>query len=179
MPKTNEIDPKYSLYYLSLASQSFKSHSRGTTISGITKKQLKELQIPLPPLSEQKRIVAQIESLFTQLDAGVAGLKRAQAALKRYRASVLKAAVEGRLVPQDPNDEPASELLRPNKIIPLSNENLPELPDTWCWATIKSLVANELNSFTDGPFGSKLKTAHYRGCGTAGYSITKYWGWRI
>lgn len=56
------------------------------------------VQIPLPPLPEQERIVERIESLFTQLDAGVAGLKRAQTALKRYRASVLKAACEGRLI---------------------------------------------------------------------------------
>ena len=54
-----------------------------------------------------------IESLFTQLEAGVAALKRAQAALKRYKASVLKAACEGRLVPQDDaDDEPAEVMLR-------------------------------------------------------------------
>jgi len=66
---------------------------------------------PLAPLPEQRRIVAKIESLFTRLDAGVAALKRAQANLKRYKAAVLKAACEGRLVPQDPSDEPAEKLL--------------------------------------------------------------------
>lgn len=67
--------------------------------------------IPLAPLPEQRRIAAEIEKQFTRLDAGVAALKRVQAALKRYKAAVLKAACEGRLVPQDPNDEPASVLL--------------------------------------------------------------------
>ena len=52
----------------------------------------------LPPLPEQHRIVAEIEKQFTRLDASVAALKRAQANLKRYRASVLKAACEGKLV---------------------------------------------------------------------------------
>jgi type I restriction enzyme S subunit len=80
--------------------------------------------------------VARIESLFTQLDAGVAALKRARAALKRYKASVLKAACEGRLVPQDPNDEPAEEVLRRimaergEKFTPPEGE-LAELPGVW------------------------------------------------
>jgi len=68
--------------------------------------------VPLPPLAEQQRIVAEIEKQLTRLGAGVAALKRARAALRRYRASVLKAACEGKLVPQDPSDEPADQLLR-------------------------------------------------------------------
>jgi type I restriction enzyme S subunit len=56
-----------------------------------------KVSIPLPPLPEQERIVARIEELFTQLDAGTAALRRVQAGLKRYKASVLKAACEGRL----------------------------------------------------------------------------------
>jgi type I restriction enzyme S subunit len=60
-------------------------------------------RIPLwvPPIDEQERIVAQIDEQFTRLDAGVASLKRVQTALERYRASVLKAACEGRLVPTE------------------------------------------------------------------------------
>ena len=57
--------------------------------------------VPVPPPDEQQRIVAEIEKQFTRLEAGVASLKRVQAALKRYRASVLKAACEGRLVPTE------------------------------------------------------------------------------
>ncbi len=63
--------------------------------------EIKSIAIPLPPLDEQQRIVAEIEKQFTRLEAGVASLKRVQAALKRYRASVLKAACEGRLVPTE------------------------------------------------------------------------------
>ena len=126
--------PEYALYYLSQAVQSFKYKSRGTTISGVTKKQLKELPFPLPPLSEQGRIVAKIEALFSQLDAGTAALKRVQAGLKRYRASVLKAACEGKLVPQDPNDGPVDELLNLLGKTPLQGKDLPPLPDGWYWA---------------------------------------------
>jgi type I restriction enzyme S subunit len=73
------------------------------------------LPLPIAPTNEQARIVAKIEELFSDLDAGVAALKRAKANLKRYRASVLKSAVEGKLTEQwrakHPAKEPASALL--------------------------------------------------------------------
>ena len=62
---------------------------------------IESLPFRLPPLSEQYRIVAAIEALLTDLDAAVTALRRVQANLKRYRASVLKAACEGRLVPTE------------------------------------------------------------------------------
>jgi restriction endonuclease S subunit len=58
---------------------------------------LRKSKLPLPPIPEQIRIVAKLDELLSDLDAGIAALERAQANLKRYRASVLKAAVEGRL----------------------------------------------------------------------------------
>lgn len=67
----------------------------------VPKTYLAEQIIPLPPLPEQRRIVAEIEKQFTRLDAGVAALRRTQANLKRYRAAVLKAACEGCLVPTE------------------------------------------------------------------------------
>lgn len=74
-----------------------------------------DIEFPIPPLGEQKRIVDKADELFSDLDAGVAALKRVRASLKRYRAAVLKAAVEGRLTEQwrreHPNVEPAAKLL--------------------------------------------------------------------
>jgi type I restriction enzyme S subunit len=63
----------------------------------VPKHWLQEQYIPVAPSSEQRRIVAKIEELFSDLDAGVAALERVKAKLKRYRAAVLKAAVEGKL----------------------------------------------------------------------------------
>ena len=84
-----------------------------------------EQTIPIPPLSEQCRIVAKIEELFSDLDAGVAALERVRANLKRYRAAVLKAAVEGRLTEdwraQNPDTEPAS-VLRKRILIERRNQ---------------------------------------------------------
>ncbi len=74
------------------------------------------LPIPLAPINEQRRIVQKIEELFTELDAGVAALERVRANLKRYRAAVLKAAVEGALTAdwraRRPDVEPAGDLLQ-------------------------------------------------------------------
>ena len=88
----------------------------GTTFLEVTKATLLNVEIPLPPLPEQHRIVAKIEELFTKLDAGINALHKVQAQLKRYRQSVLKAAFEGKLTEawraehQD-EIEPASVLL--------------------------------------------------------------------
>ena len=68
-----------------------------------------QTRIPLAPLPEQRRVVARIESLFAELDEGVAALKRAEANLEDYRASVLKAAVEGRLTEQWRREHPPEE----------------------------------------------------------------------
>lgn len=73
----------------------------GTTVQSLELPLLQRFCIPIPPLADQRRIVAEIEKQFTRLDAGVAALRRVQANLKRYRAAVLKAACEGRLVPTE------------------------------------------------------------------------------
>ena len=83
----------------------------GTTVESINVDELKEILIPIPPLAEQRRIVAAVESAFTLIDEiehNKADLQSAVAAAKR---KILSLAVAGRLVPQDPGDEPASALL--------------------------------------------------------------------
>ena len=106
--------------------------------------------IPLPPLPEQKRIVAKIEALFTQLEAGMAALRRVQAGLKRYKTSVFKAAVEGRLVAQNPSDEPASELLRRLGKSLMVGDGLPSLPDGWQWVSFSEIITLLKNGYFYG-----------------------------
>ena len=89
------------IYHL-LCSELFKSEVRKrasttTNISNISTGKLKQISIPLPPLAEQHRIVTKIEELFSELDNGVAQLRRVQAQLKSYRQSVLKYVFEGKL----------------------------------------------------------------------------------
>jgi type I restriction enzyme S subunit len=76
---------------------SVKDNFQGTAQGGINTLFVKNSIIPIPPLSEQRRIVAKIEELFTKLDAGVEALKKAKEQIKRYRQAVLKYAFEGKL----------------------------------------------------------------------------------
>ncbi len=93
---------------------------QGALYPAVRPKDIRSYRIPIAPLPEQKRIVAELEKQFTRLDAGVAALKRLQTHLKRYRASVLKAACEGKLVPTEAelarkegrDYEPADKLLK-------------------------------------------------------------------
>ena len=162
----SNVDGLYFTYFLSKAVQKFKYESRGTTINGVTKKQLRELPVLLPPLAEQRRIVAEIETQFTRLDASVAALRRAQANLKRYRSSVLKDACEGRLVPTEAElarsegrEYESADVLLERILVerrahwesqekrrgkykePSSPDTsaLPELPEGWTWASLESI----------------------------------------
>ena len=81
------------------AQQQFRQLQRGATKVGLGLDDIRAVDVSLPPLPEQRRIVAEIEKQFTRLEAGVAALRQVAANLKRYRAAVLKAACEGRLVP--------------------------------------------------------------------------------
>lgn len=98
-----------------LNGNSLQFYVTGTAQPKLNQVNLNRIEIPLAPLNEQQRIVEKIEQLFSELDAGVAALERARANLKRYRASVLKAAVDGSLTAQwrseHPDAEPASKLL--------------------------------------------------------------------
>ena len=93
----------------------FSRVSKGVGIHHLSADRFSTLPFLVPPHAEQHRIVAKIEELFSDLDAGVAALERVRANLKRYRAAVLKAAVEGKLTEdwraQHPDTEPASVLL--------------------------------------------------------------------
>lgn len=91
-PQTPPYNESFLLYELTHIMKRVKFQGRGTTISGITKKQLSDVVLYLPSLVEQKRIVARIEELFSQLDASVAELKTAKERLKVYRQAVLKEA---------------------------------------------------------------------------------------
>lgn len=113
------IDPRFAAYQLKWLAIGFLQRSRGTTIAGITKQQLIDTPLSLPPLPEQVRIADSLDELLSDLDAGIAAMERVRVKLGHYRASVLKAAVEGTLTTewrqQHLNAEPASELL--NRIL--------------------------------------------------------------
>lgn len=101
-PKTGVL-PKYVAHAMRSASRRIldECSKHGTTVASIETNKLLDFEIPMVNFSEQRRIVAEIEKQFSRLDEAVANLKRVKANLKRYKAAVLKAAVQGRLVPMD------------------------------------------------------------------------------
>ena len=172
---TPYIDKMFLFYLVSAFIDDLKRQVHGSGMQHITKGKFERSSVPLAPLPEQHRIVAEIETQFTRLDAGIAALKRAQVNLRRYKASVLKAACEGRLVPteaelacQEGRDyEPADVLLQrilaerqarwkaenPKKkykepAAP-NADDLPESPEGWVWATSEQL-SDETRSITYG-----------------------------
>ena len=86
---------RYVLLFFRYFEAQLASKGTGTTFKAITQDIVKNLEIPIPPLSEQERIVTRIEELFSQLDAGVETLQKAKAQLAVYRQAVLKEALEG------------------------------------------------------------------------------------
>jgi type I restriction enzyme S subunit len=148
---------------------------------------LKSARLLVPPLPEQRRIVAELEKQFTRLEAGVAALRRVQANLKRYRAAVLKAACEGQLVPTEAELhrqrksktaplETGAELLtrilserRKNwtgrgqykEPVAPDTANLPPLPESWTWAEFGCLGEDPFNTVQTGPFGAQLHNTEF------------------
>ena len=97
----DDIDPSYTYYYLQTARELVESLSGGTTFKEISGANAARIPFAIAPLPEQRRIVAEVEKQFTRLDVSVGALRRTQANLKRYRASVLRASCSGELVPTE------------------------------------------------------------------------------
>jgi type I restriction enzyme S subunit len=144
------------------------SRMRGVAYPAVSDDDVRAAWVPLPPLNEQRRIVARLEELLSGLEVGISSLNRALAKLKRYRQAVLKAAVEGELSREwreahRGQVEPASELLerilkerlarwdaeqrakggrsvKYQEPLVLNTSELPELPKGWEWASLDQLA---------------------------------------
>ena len=131
--------------YIKSIVNNIKRNARGV-IPGISREDILHREIALPPLKEQKRIVIEVEKwldFIAEIEAGKAEL---ESYIKQTKSKILDLAISGKLVPQDPNDEPAIELLKRINpgFKPCDNshyENLPfEVPDGWCWAKINDVT---------------------------------------
>jgi len=171
------ILPEYVYWWLKGAKHIAEGLASGTTFLELSGANAKKLPIPLVPLDQQKRIVAEIEKQFSRLDEAVANLKRVKANLKRYKAAVLKAAVEGRLVETEAERarregrsyETGAQLLQ--RILETRRSqwqgkgkykepaapdttDLPELPEGWVWASVEQIA----NLVTDGDHNPPKRT---------------------
>jgi type I restriction enzyme S subunit len=107
-----EVLVKYLFYYLSEMTEINSISTKGSAGQvNISLTQSQNMRIPFPPLAEQKRIVAEIERWFVLVDQIDKGMVDLQTTIKQTKSKILDLAIHGKLVPQDPNDEPASVLL--------------------------------------------------------------------
>ena len=113
----------------------FVEKSIGNAQAGVYLGELEKLIIPLPPLAEQIRIVAEIERWFIFIDQIEQGKVDLQTTIKQTKSKILDLAIHGKLVSQDPNDEPAFELLKrinPKAEITCDIGQYGKIPDGWC-----------------------------------------------
>ena len=142
----------YLFYFLLSQRTAFIEKGGGGAQPNISKEIIVNTYIPLPPLSEQHRIVAEIKKWFTLIDQIEQGKTDLQTTIKQTKSKILDLAIHGKLAPQDPNDEPAIELLKrinPD-FTPCDNGHYPQLPDGWCYSTIKEVfIINPRNKVDD------------------------------
>lgn len=138
------VEPEY-FHALVLSSYFAKSMKiTGSGREGLPKYNLEQMGFPLPPLTEQQRIVTEIEHWFALLGQIEKGKLDLQNIIKQTKSKVLDIAIHGKLVPQDPNEEPAIELLKrinPD-FTPCDNGHYEQMPDGWTITTIKDICEN-------------------------------------
>ena len=144
---TKSIIP-YFLYYACVSEymqNEIKSNASATTLPILNKGNFSKIAFPLPPLEEQKRIVSEIERWMLFVKVVKSGKSDLQKIIIQAKSKILDLAIHGKLVPQDPNDEPTSELLKrinPKAEITCDNPHYGKLPKGWAVTTIKELCEN-------------------------------------
>ena len=157
------IDKKFLYYFLSDPHNVLgETKLHGSTMKHVTKTNMEKLPFPLPPLEEQKRIVAKIEKLMPLVDEYAESYNRLQKIDNEFedklKQSVLQYAMEGKLVKQNPSDEPASELIKKienekaelvkegkikksKKLPAITDDEKPfDIPDSWEWVKLGNIV---------------------------------------
>ena len=154
-----KINPDFISYYVqSPYMLKIINNGRGTTVATLTIVRAKSLLVPLPPLSEQSRIAAKIAQLFALLRKVESSTQQYAELQTLLKSKVLDLAMRGKLVKQDPNDEPASvllekikaekaELIKEKKIKkskplpPITDEEKPfDIPDSWEWVRLGNIT---------------------------------------
>ena len=151
----------------------------GSTRKRISKGNLTSIELFLPPLAEQSRIAAKIAQLFALLRKVESSTQQYAKLQTLLKSKVLDLAMRGKLVKQDPHDEPASVLLeriktekeqlvkkgkiRKSKSLPpiTEDEKLFNLPQGWTWVKLNDVLALENGAIRRGPFGSSLKKSFF------------------
>ena len=121
------------------------------------------LIIPLPPIEEQNRIVTEIKKWFSLIDTLESAKGDLQTSIAQAKSKILDLAIHGKLVPQDPNDEPAIELLKRiiPSFVPCDNAHERKIPINWCETTVGEYVETVTDFVASGSFASLRENVTY------------------
>ena len=190
------VDKLYLFYFLLAYRNDFIAMGGGGAQPNISKEKIIATLMPLPPLQEQKRIVESIEHWLSLVDRIEENKENLQDTIKQAKSKILDLAIHGKLVPQDPTDEPASELLKrinPKAEIACDNAQYGKLPKGWCEVQLGDIfnhnTGKALNASNTGGTMRKylttsnvywntfdfttVKQMHYKDCELDKCSITK------
>ena len=152
------MEAKFILYFLEYYRSFFRNNKKGAAIPHLNKELFAYTPIGIPPLEEQKRIVAKISEIFTVLDEIEKLQSKYSSNQDALKDKVLDAAIKGKLVPQDPNDEPASILLekiakekeklikegkikKQKSLPPITEDEIPfDIPNSWEWVRLGNIA---------------------------------------
>ena len=194
IPDPKVVDRGFLYFQLKLVIEEMtrSEHLHGSTMKHINRRPFLAHEFLLPPLPEQRLIVEAIDTQFSLLDSATQSLEQAKRNVERARASILKAAVEGRLVPTEAalarkegreyehasgllqrilaerkarHEEDQKDAKRKKKYkepVKPDTDGLPEPPEGWVWATVDQLADGSNYGLGIGPFGSNLKVSDYR-----------------
>ncbi|WP_084547012.1 restriction endonuclease subunit S [Barnesiella viscericola] len=141
-----DIERFYLLYFDFILKEEAYKESKGTAIKNIPPFDiLKNFYIPLPPLAEQQRILDEVDNWMSLVDSIDSNKEHLESIIKQTKSKILDLAIHGKLVPQDPNDEPALDLLKrinPN-FTPCDNGHYTQLPVGWCKCLLEDIVKYE------------------------------------
>ncbi len=171
------ISPKYAFYYCRTLSGWLNFHASATTVAIINKSKFSEAPFKLAPLAEQTRIVEKLDEVLAQVDTIKARLDGIPAILKRFRQSVLAAAVSGKLTEEwrgknvsgcaeselNANfSRKSGKLKLRGKQANLNELSLLTLPSSWTWTQNYKLAKDASNAICAGPFGTIFKAKDFR-----------------
>ena len=138
-------DQQYLFYFLLSHKENFIRQGGGGAQPNISKEKIVETLLPLPPFNEQKRIVNEVEKWFSIIDKIESGTIELESYVKQTKSKILDLAISGKLVPQDPGDEPAIELLK--RINPdfqsCDNSHYENLPQGWAVCRLEDILDYE------------------------------------
>ena len=138
-------DQQYLFYFLLSHKENFIRQGGGGAQPNISKEKIVETLLPLPPFNEQKRIVNEVEKWFSIIDKIESGTIELESYVKQTKSKILDLAISGKLVPQDPGDEPAIELLK--RINPdfqsCDNSHYGNLPQGWAVCRLEDILDYE------------------------------------